>query len=83
MPILYRCDVLAALKEQGITTYRLRKDKIMGERTIQQLRDSQLVSWETMTKLCELLSCQPGDLVYYAAEPNHLIIDGKESERDE
>lgn len=72
MPIVYKCDILAALKEKGITSYKMRKDKIMGERTIQQLRDSQLVSWDTMTKLCELLNCQPGDILAYVPDDNEL-----------
>ena len=38
MPIKYKIDILAALKEKGYSTYRLRKEKLIGEATIQQLR---------------------------------------------
>jgi len=65
MPIIYKVDVLAELKSKGITSYKMRKDKIMGERTMQQLRDKQLVSWDTLTKICEMLDCKPGDLLDY------------------
>ena len=37
----------------------------MGEHTIQQLRKGELVSWNTIDKICALLDCQPGDLVRY------------------
>lgn len=63
MPIKYKIDVLEALRAAGYTTYKLRKDKILGERVIQQLRDGEIVSWATIDTLCSLLDCQPGDLV--------------------
>ncbi len=68
MPIIYKVDVLSELKNKGISAYKMRKDKIMGERTMQQLRDKQLVSWDTLTKVCEMLNCQPGDLVEYVPD---------------
>lgn len=40
MPIYYKIDVLAALKEKGYSAYKLRQDKIFGERIIQQIRDA-------------------------------------------
>lgn len=63
MPIKYKVNVLEALRAAGYSTYKLRKDKIFGERVIQQLRDGQIVSWATIDALCSLLDCQPGDLV--------------------
>ena len=68
MPIIYKVDVLSELKNKGISAYKMRKDKIMGERTMQHLRDKQLVSWDTLTKVCEMLNCQPGDLVEYVPD---------------
>ena len=63
--IKYKIDVLHALKNAGFTTYRLRKDKILGEATIQKLRNFELVSWENVNTICKLLSCQPGDMMEY------------------
>ena len=63
--IKYKIDVLHALKNAGFTTYRLRKDKILGEATIQKLRGFELVSWENINTICKLLSCQPGDMMEY------------------
>lgn len=64
--IAYKIDVLEALKEAGYTTYKLRKEKIMGEATLQQLREGRLVSWANMDTICDLLNCQPGDLLIYS-----------------
>lgn len=65
MPIVYKVDVLQALKEAGYSTYRLRKDKLLGEATIQRLRDRESVSWEVLSALCELLKCPLCDIVEY------------------
>ena len=39
MPIKYKIDILAGLKEKGYSTYRIRKNKLMGEATVQKLRN--------------------------------------------
>ena len=65
MPIRFKIDVLAALKDAGYSSARIRKDKLMGEATLQQLRHGVLVSWKTMETLCRLLNCQPGDIIEY------------------
>lgn len=65
MSVVYKIDVLEKLKECGYTTYKLRQEKLLGEATIQQLRDGKLVSWENIGRLCDLLECQPGDIVEY------------------
>lgn len=68
MPIVYKMDILSALKEKGYSTYRLRKEKILGESVIQQIRSREIVSWKVIDTLCILLECQPGDLVEHRAE---------------
>ena len=68
MPIRYKVDVIAALKEAGYNTTRIRKDKIMGEAMLQKIRSGQMVSWATLETICDLLGCQPGDLLEYVRE---------------
>ena len=65
MGMQYKIDVIAALKEAGYNTNRIRKDKIMGESMLQKIRSGQMVSWATMETLCELLNRQPADLIEY------------------
>ncbi|MBR3419192.1 MAG: helix-turn-helix domain-containing protein [Oscillospiraceae bacterium] len=65
MPIKYKIDVLAALKAAGYSSYRLRKEKIIGERTIQKIRNGEIVTAETLALICKLLQCQPGDILEY------------------
>lgn len=70
MPIKYKINIVSALKEAGYSTYRLRKEKLLSESTIQKFRDGDLVSWENLSTICKLLNCQPGDLVEYSSDDN-------------
>lgn len=65
MTIRYKKNILPELKSAGYTTTRLRKERIMGEATIQKLRQHDLVSWANINTICRLLNCQPGDILEY------------------
>ena len=70
MPIVYKIDILAALKEKGYNTNRLRKEKLLAEGVIQSLRKNKYIALQNISKICELLDCQPGDLMEYVKEEN-------------
>jgi putative transcriptional regulator len=65
MPIRYKTDILEALKTKGYSTYRIRKEKLLAESTVQAFRKGELVSLENIARICELLGCQPGDILEY------------------
>ena len=69
MPIQYKIDILSSLKDAGYNTNRLRKEKLLSEGVIQALRDGKYISLQNVSKICELLDCQPGDLLEYAKDP--------------
>lgn len=66
--IKYKINVLESLKNKGLSTYKLRKEKLLAETTIQKLRDNKLVSWDQINKICTLLNCDVGDIVEYVCE---------------
>lgn len=68
MPLVYKIDVLQALKDKGYTTYKLRKESSLSESTLQKLRNNEGVAWKNLETLCELLECQPADLIEYVEE---------------
>ena len=68
MPIVYKIDVLASLKEKGYSSYRIRKEKLFAEDTMRRIRNKQPISWENIATLCRLLACQPGDIIEYTQE---------------
>lgn len=67
MPISYE-RLFAAMKEKGLTTYKIRKDKIISETTLQKLREGKIVTTEAIANLCKALGCQPGDIMEYIQE---------------
>lgn len=68
MPLQYKIDVLAALKEKGYNTNRIRTEKLLSQSTLQKFRSNQGVSWENLETLCKLLDCQPAELIEFIKE---------------
>ena len=68
MPILYKIDILKALKEKGYNTNRLRTEKIIGEAYLTKIRKGEIVSTACLEKICKFLDCQPGDILEYIEE---------------
>ena len=68
MPIAYKKDILAELKERGYNTNRLRKDKLLSEGVIHSLREGKAISLENIGRICDLLKCEPGDILVMVDE---------------
>lgn len=68
MPIKYKIDVIAALKEAGYNTNKIRKEKLLSESVLQYLRSGKKVSLDAIEKICKLLKCQPGDIIEYVED---------------
>lgn len=69
MPMKYKFDIIAALREKGYRSTRIRNEKILSESTMQKFRTGEMVSTDNIGRLCELLDCQPGDILEYV--PNN------------
>ena len=68
MAIRYKGDILGQLKEKGYSTARLRKEKVFGERQMQEFRSNGIIPYKALNRLCELLECQPGDFIEYVPD---------------
>lgn len=64
----YKIDILDALKNIGFTSYRIRKEKLIGEQQMQKIRNGEIASKETLNTICKLLNCQPGDILEYVPD---------------
>ena len=62
--IMYKKDPVQLLKDHGISSYDVTKEKGYSPALMQKLRDG-VVSIKTIEMLCDLLNCQPGDLIEY------------------
>ena len=68
MALKYKINILDALKEKGVSSYALRKEKLLSESTIQKLRNGEGVSWDNLETLCKLIECDISDLLVYEKE---------------
>ena len=67
MPIKYD-KLIKLMNENGITSYTIKKDKIIGQATYKKIREGGDIDTRTIEKLCRLLNCQPGDIMEYVEE---------------
>lgn len=63
--IKYKINLLSALKDAGYSTYRISQENIFNNSQIQQMRENKLLTQKPLNKVCELLNCQPGDILEY------------------
>lgn len=64
MSIIYN-KLINKLKELGITSYTMKRDKIIGQATYKKIMQGGDIDTRTIDKLCEALNCQPGDILEY------------------
>lgn len=62
MPIIYT-KLIQRMKDAGVTSYTLKRDKVIGQATYKKILDGGDIDTRTIAKLCKLLSCQPGDIL--------------------
>ena len=63
MSFRYKVNIMDKLKEKGYSSTRLRREKLLGESYMSQLRRGDMISWAALDMVCTLLECQPGDLI--------------------
>lgn len=63
MSFRYKVNIMDKLKEKGYSSTRLRREKLLGESYMSQIRRGDMISWAALDMVCTLLECQPGDLI--------------------
>lgn len=59
----YKIDILQALAARGYNTYKIRKNKILPESTVQRIRNNENITLESINTICLILRCQPSDII--------------------
>lgn len=73
MPIVYD-KLFILLKEKGYSTYRIRKEKLIGQGTLTAIKNGTGgLDSKTIARLCETLDCQPADIMEYVKEPTEGV----------
>jgi putative transcriptional regulator len=60
--------LMTLLKTNGYTTYRIRKENMVGRETWRKLQTDGHIDTRTINKLCAMLNCQPGDIMEYVPD---------------
>ena len=58
-------NILEKLSQKGWSTYRLVKEKKLGNGTLTRIRNNESITTDTIDVLCELCECQPSALIHY------------------
>ena len=66
--LVYKIDVLEQLKNNGYNTNRLRKEKLLGENSIQYIREGKMIGAKALDNICKLLDMQPGNIIKYVED---------------
>ena len=53
------------IEKRGLSQYKLLKSKTISATTMQKLREGKSVTTESISRLCSILDCQPGDIMEY------------------
>lgn len=64
MPVSY-AKLFDLMNQQGIKKVDLRKTYKINPKTVDSLVNNRSVTVDTIMQLCEILGCQPGDLMEY------------------
>ena len=62
--IVYK-DILGKLADDGYNTTRIRREKILSESTLTQLRNNKRISTDTLDTVCRLTGLPVEDLIEY------------------
>lgn len=57
--------LISLMNSEGLTTYKIRKEKIISESTLQNIREGKRITTDAVAALCCALNCQPGDILKY------------------
>lgn len=68
MAISYK-KLFNLLEEKGWSTYKIRKEKLIGQGTLTALKNGTGgLDSKTISKICKILECQPGDIMEYVPD---------------
>lgn len=59
--------LIKLLEERKITSYTMKSkyNNLIGQATFKKIKEGGDIDTRTINKLCELLECQPGDILEY------------------
>ena len=71
MPVSY-AKLFDLMNQKGIKKVDLRKTYKINPKTVDSLVNNRSVTVDTIMQLCEILGCQPGDLMEYVPDTEEV-----------
>ncbi len=68
MPIIINLDVEMAKRKMSLTELSERVEITMSNLSILKQGKAKAIRFSTLEKICEVLECQPGDILEYKAD---------------
>lgn len=68
MPIIINLDVMLAKRKMSVTELSEKVDITMANLSILKTGKAKAIRFSTLEKICEVLQCQPGDIIAYESD---------------
>ena len=68
MPIVVNLDVMMAKRKMSLSQLSERVDVTIANLSVLKTNKAKAVRFSTLEAICEVLDCQPGDILEYAPE---------------
>ncbi|MDE7009789.1 MAG: helix-turn-helix transcriptional regulator [Oscillospiraceae bacterium] len=68
MPIVVNLDVMLAKRKMSLSQLSERVDVTIANLSVLKTNKAKAVRFSTLEAICEVLDCQPGDILEYAPE---------------
>lgn len=80
--LYYKINIIEELKKAGYNTTVIRRRRLINENSLTAIRRDKPISWSTLEKICDLLNCQPGDIIGSRQEEQQISIDEMNQEQN-
>ncbi len=74
MPIIVNLDVMLAKRKMSVTELSDKVGITMANLSILKTGKAKAVRFSTLEKICEVLDCQPGDILEYDSHPLLFLL---------
>ena len=72
--LVYKMDILDALKKKGFNTGRIIREKQFGQGDVQKMRDNVVLGIKGIENLCYYLERQPGSIIRYIPDDTYRAM---------
>lgn len=65
---VYKVDLFKELEKAGYTKARIKKENIIGQASVQMIREGKVIGINSLDRICGILKKQPGSLIKWVPD---------------